>query len=250
MASWVSEHWTGALLFVAGMVLGWVLRGVRSALPPANGHSRFVRYADGPPGDSPLRRDAPVPVTRLLAGQEDAQRDLAEIKHLARSVDGRLDRLSDSLHQIMRERTIAHLADDTRRSEVEGLTNTMGFVPDWSATQEAAREFLRLLDSRAYNTDEIDRFFTARKLAVSYIDSEGDQWAVLTIHRQGDRTRAVGIPAIRVGMARMDLRPYFELRNYNGVDHIHASHVREYAELANVSNHWTTTKKGLIDGSH
>jgi hypothetical protein len=51
-------------------------------------------------------------------------------------------------------------------------------------------------------------------------------------------------------MARMDLRPYFELRNYNGVDHIHASHVRECAELTNVSGHWTTTAKGLIDGSH
>jgi hypothetical protein len=72
---------------------------------------------------------------------------------------------------------------------------------------------------------------------------------MIAVHRGSNDRRAVGIPAIRVGMRQIDLQPYFDFVSYNGVDPIRSSQVVRLASLTRDSGKWVTTQKGIIDGS-
>jgi hypothetical protein len=128
-------------------------------------------------------------------------------------------------------------------------TRDLGSADDWSSIEAAAREFLISVDSKEFDNVAVGRFFAERETAASFVLQFENRWAVIAVHSPTTDIRALGIPAIRVAMRQIDLQPYFDFVNYNGLDPIRGAQVVRLAHLTRASGKWTTTQKGIIDGS-
>jgi hypothetical protein len=115
--------------------------------------------------------------------------------------------------------------------------------------ESAVAEFLVSVDSKEFDNAAVTRFFAERGMVASFVLEFENRWAMIAVHAPSTDATAVGIPAIRVGMRQIDVQPYFDFVNYNGLDPIRGTQVVRVARLARMSGKWTTTQKGIIDGS-
>jgi hypothetical protein len=120
---------------------------------------------------------------------------------------------------------------------------------DSDLLESAASAFLLSADSKEFDNAAVTRFFAERGASASFVLEAENRWAMIAVHSARADSRAVGIPAIRVGMRQIDLKPYFDFVNYNGLDPIRSAQVVRLAGLSRLSGTWTTTQKGIIDGS-
>jgi hypothetical protein len=235
--------WLGVAL-AAGAFIGWAARLLF-------GSGRRRPRSRRPNADA--SDDMPTVlhlVQEALRGQREIVSGMNELRMLFEVMTRQLQELRSSLTPTHESRALEPALSSRRtdsRAAQEFLDQEF-HVSERSVT-DTVSEFLTLADSQELARHAVIRFFSDRQRAVSFVIELEGGWAMLAVHTDATGRHALGIPAIRVGMGPVDLRPYFDFREYNGLDPIRASQVVDFARLAKSGTSWIASKKGLIDGT-
>jgi hypothetical protein len=247
------------LAALAGAAAGWWARGYRRRLRLQSSIADVDQLSQDDSGELATVMHL---CQRLLTGQQDLT---DRFNHLAARIELSVRMREHQQKDSVASTSLGAIASiqessarfvETGRSPGgdfrvgQGTAGRRSTAEHWVAVVEsAARDFLLLADSREFDDAAIKAFFAEHDALVDLMCESGGHWGMLAVYSSQSKSNAIGVPAIRVAMRRIDLRPYFDFKNYNGFDPIRGTQVVDCATLVNVSGTWTATKRGLIDGA-
>lgn len=149
-----------------------------------------------------------------------------------------------------REPTTANLARDSRaETPVAGryeAGENAGARSTGLTLEEAARRLVEECDTKPVERlSDVPDWVREHGYRLESIAGTPDDWFLAVL--AGDNEGLV-IPNMRRPMGRIDLGPFFDVVNYNGIDPLRGEKVGDFARVIRTGGRWTVTTRGRIQG--